>query len=121
MKNEPSLAFISLIVLVSFLTGWYVGALGERMLGVHKQTISVYLPSPPPAKVKPELVMRDMRIECLAAILHKTPVKNWAEIKRHMARSPNVCLIAQFLYPGDIPEKVAAPTKAAATEAVDHG
>lgn len=101
---------VMILVIASLLAGMAIEARLRRQPSVAVTPLSV-------------TSMRDIRIECLAAIFHRIPQERWQEIAKHMANSPNVCLVASFLYSGKplpAPVENSAPVKAA-TEAVDNG
>jgi hypothetical protein len=68
------------------------------------------------------VIMRDARVICLSAILQKTQPENWDAMVDAMVRSPNVCLVAEFMYPGrDVPEHSPEAETQAAAKAIDNG
>jgi hypothetical protein len=101
-------------LLIALLLGVLVG-MGVQSAAIHEHERRA-------AKVLDITSLRDMRIECLSAIFHRIPSDKWNEMAKHMANSPNVCLIAQFLYRNEpLPDPDASKDQVeAATKAVDH-
>lgn len=67
--------------------------------------------------------MRDVRIQCLAAIMAKSKARTLL-VAQELADSPGVCLVAEDMYPkGVVPETNKLPAWAVreATRAIDHG
>lgn len=101
-----------------FTVGLEIGILHGR---VYRVTVTLPIANPAIEK-KPAVVMRDARIICLSAILHRTERDNWVQMSKAMARSPNVCTVAAFLYPrSDIPERMPLDETEVAIQAVDNG
>lgn len=119
-----------LITLVVFcaiygICGWIVGEeYGER-IGADK-ILTYQKNNPPPIPLMTTrhapLVMRDARVICLSAILQRVEPADWKEMTKAMAMSPNVCRVAEFLYPKDeIPEHSPDAESQAAAQAIDNG
>ena len=71
---------------------------------------------------KPPGPMRDVRIQCLAAIMAKSKARTLL-VAQELADSPGVCLVAEDMYPkGVVPETKNLPAWAVreATRAIDH-
>lgn len=124
MKNFSIIELVSWSLIYGMF-GWLLGS-KHADIECARQAIESAKTKPAPTvqvpKVKEAVVMRDARIICLAAILHRTERDNWPQMQKAMARSPNVCTVAEFLYPkSDIPERMPLEETEAAIQAVDNG
>lgn len=107
------------------IVGYWIGEKSGEQVGAYK-LLQQQKDHPPPLPLMytrhAPVVMRDARVICLSAILSKTPRENWKELTNALAMSPNVCLVAEFLYPKvDIPERSPEPETQFAVKAIDNG
>lgn len=116
---------------------WYVGLLCLYFLSIvaviqiEKGGKTAPVPVCPAASMEPAKVveihpvagpMRDARIQCLAAVLAKSP-RRWELVVEELGDSHSVCLVAEGMYPRSVvPEVRNLPPWAVkeATRAVDH-
>lgn len=132
-NKTPSFNRLNTVVLWLLCVGVFVLSvsvlIGMRYLNKHLRPPVCISPvawiAPPPAapiKVRPD-PMRDLRIQCLAAILAKSRTHDLNMVEMNLADSRGVCVVAETIYPrGNVPELPALPAWAVqrATRAINH-